>query len=140
MGDRLQQLNQDWQTQGLPECRIRIGIFTGTIIAGSLGGKTRMEYGVIGDSVNIASRLESCRKDFHPHPCRILIAQETCQYLDDRFDIEDFGEMQLKGRVQQVHVHHVVRLKDDAQNTIATAAVDPNFTKTQSNVLKNLKG
>lgn len=62
MGDRLQTLNQDWQQRGLPVVQMRAGIFTGDVMAGSLGGKNRLEYAVIGDSVNIAARLEAWQK------------------------------------------------------------------------------
>ncbi|MFM6395981.1 adenylate/guanylate cyclase domain-containing protein, partial [Planktothrix sp.] len=62
MGQCLQKLNEQWQKKGLPSVGMRVGIYTGTVTVGSLGGKNRLEYGLIGDSVNIASRLESCEK------------------------------------------------------------------------------
>ncbi|MBD2460766.1 adenylate/guanylate cyclase domain-containing protein [Oscillatoria sp. FACHB-1407] len=108
MGDRLQQLNQDWQQRGLKAVQMRVGIFTGEIVVGSLGGKDRMEYGVIGDSVNIASRLESCAKDRQPDACRVLIAQETLDYLHNAFHVESWGPMALKGKQQLVNVYRVV--------------------------------
>lgn len=81
MSDRLHQLNQDWQRRSRLLAQMRVGIFTGPIVAGSLGGKDRLEYGVIGDSVNIDSRLESYEKERQTEVCRILIAQETLVYL-----------------------------------------------------------
>jgi class 3 adenylate cyclase len=62
MDDRLQELNRNWRYRGLPLIQMRVGIYTGPVMVGSLGGKERLEYGVIGDSVNIAARLESCEK------------------------------------------------------------------------------
>jgi len=108
MGQRLATLNADWQNRNLPTVKIRAGIFTGPVVAGSLGGRERMEYGVIGDSVNVASRLESCEKDRQIDTCRILIAEETLNYLNDEFDVESWGPKALKGKHQLVNVYRVI--------------------------------
>ncbi len=101
-------LNQNWLARGLPSAKMRVGIFTGPIMVGSLGGKTRLEYGVIGDSVNIASRLESCEKDRQEDTCRILIAEETLVHLEGKFEVESWGALPLKGRQQKVNVYRVL--------------------------------
>ncbi|MEW6490962.1 MAG: adenylate/guanylate cyclase domain-containing protein, partial [Cyanobacteriota bacterium] len=108
ISDRLEQMNQDWQRRGLPVIQMRIGIFTGPIVAGSLGGKDRLEYGVIGDSVNIAARLESCEKHRQPTSCRILIGKETLIHLREQFEVESWGPLALKGKHQMVEVYRVV--------------------------------
>lgn len=104
----LERLNQSWMQRNLPLARMRVGIFTGPVVVGSLGGKNRLEYGVIGDSVNIASRLESCEKDRQPTNCRILIAQETLDYLQGQFEVEAWGPLALKGKQQMVEVYRVL--------------------------------
>jgi class 3 adenylate cyclase len=106
--DRVVSLNQDPKHQGLPPVQVRIGIFTGPVVVGSLGSKQRLEYGVIGDSVNIASRLESCEKHRQPSDCRILTAAETQQYLGDRFQVESWGPIPLKGKHQVVRVYRII--------------------------------
>ncbi len=108
MGDRLQQLNQGWKERGLQQVEMRAGIFTGPIVAGSLGGKNRLEYGIIGDSVNTASRLESLDKHRQPTPCRVLIAQETLDYLGDRYEVEPWGPLELKGKAKKIQVYRVI--------------------------------
>ncbi len=108
MGARLEQLNQHWGKAGLPEVKMRAGIFTGSVVVGSLGSKTRLEYGVIGDGVNTASRLESLDKHRQSTPCRILIAKETLNYLENRFAVEDWGTLSLKGKAEQVDVYRVL--------------------------------
>ncbi|MBD2314016.1 adenylate/guanylate cyclase domain-containing protein [Desertifilum sp. FACHB-1129] len=114
IGEALQQLNETWQKCHLPLVNLRVGIFTGPIVAGSLGGKDRLEYGVIGDSVNTASRLESCEKHRQPSSCRILIAQETLNYLNHQFVVEAWGSFALKGKQQMVEVYRVIGLSERA--------------------------
>jgi CHASE2 domain-containing sensor protein len=107
IADRLEVMNKKFRQQGRPEIQMRIGIYTGTVVVGSLGSKERIEYGVIGDSVNIASRLESCEKERQPSNCRILIGYETLVHLEDRFIVESWGEKDLKGKNQKVKVYLV---------------------------------
>lgn len=128
MGDRLQALNIGWQARGLPMVQMRAGIFTGDVVVGSLGGKERLEYGVIGDSVNIASRLESCEKERQPTPCRVLIAQETLVHLQDQFEVEPWGPLALKGKSQLVEVYRVIgdrRASDVLQITTQLPVAEP---------------
>ena len=108
ISSRLPQMNQNWRDRGLPSAKMRVGIFTGPVMVGSLGGTTRLEYGVIGDSVNIASRLESCEKDRQEDTCRILIAEETLLHLADKFEVESWGALLLKGREQKVNVYRIL--------------------------------
>ncbi|MGJ3252210.1 MAG: CHASE2 domain-containing protein [Elainellaceae cyanobacterium] len=117
MGDRLDKLNQMWANQELPTAQMRVGIFTGPVVVGSLGGRERLEYGVIGDSVNIAARLESCAKDRQDAPCRILVAHETLVYLANRFEIESWGPMTLKGREQTIQVYRITGYQSAQQLT-----------------------
>jgi len=107
MDKHLLELNCQWHQQGATEIKMRVGIYTGTVTVGSLGGKNRLEYGVIGDSVNIASRLESFEKERHPGTCRVLIAQETFKYLDGKFQVEFWGDCYLKGKEIPVGVYLV---------------------------------
>ncbi len=112
MGEGLSKLNQRWQTEGLPEVQMRAGIFSGSVVVGSLGSKARLEYGVIGDGVNTASRLESVDKHRQPSACRVLIAQETLNYLEDRYEVEAWGALTLKGKAEQVEVFRVIGAGD----------------------------
>jgi adenylate cyclase len=116
MREALNGLNLRWQDQGLPTIGMRIGIFTGPLVAGSLGSSDRMEYTVIGDTVNVASRLESLKGvDSHDlltdELCRILTGESTLQYLEPDYYISYVGEMRLKGKKQAVAVHQVTGRK-----------------------------
>lgn len=110
MGERLRQLNAGWVEQGLPTTAVRAGIHTGPMVAGSLGGSQRMEYAVVGDTVNTASRLENFEKDAHQTAnsiCRILIGETTCRYLDGRFQVTEVGRTRLKGKQREITVYRV---------------------------------
>jgi adenylate cyclase len=111
MDKTLAVLNQGWKNQGLPQIQMRVGIFTGPVVVGSLGSPIRLEYGVIGDGVNIASRLESLDKERQPTACRILIAQQTKDYLPEGYELESWGAKPLKGRSMEVEVFRVIGQK-----------------------------
>jgi len=95
MGKNLRSLNQQWQVQGLPTAAMRVGIATGTVVTGSVGSRQRLNYTTIGDSVNIAARLESYDKSLDGGICRILISEETYQHIHDKFTTQFIGTVQL---------------------------------------------
>lgn len=108
---RLDEINQMCRDRKLPTIQMRIGIFTGPVVVGSLGGKDRLEYGVLGDTVNTAARLEACEKHRQPTDCRILIAKATLVHLQDVYEVESWGPIALKGKQQLVDVYRVIGLR-----------------------------
>lgn len=91
---------------GMPEARkfsIRIGINTGKVVAGNIGSPKRMDYTVIGDAVNTASRLESIAK-----PNQILIGEETYERVQGKFNIRSVGPRKVKGKTLEVMVYEVL--------------------------------
>jgi adenylate cyclase len=122
MARELSELNRRWQTQQLPMIGMRIGIYTGPVIAGSTGGTERLEYNVHGDTVNTASRLENFDKhlflpDLIHNPCRILIGEATRHYLSHQFLTQNIGMVRLKGKEQEVSVYRVIGCKNDQETT-----------------------
>ena len=105
----MERLQTQWEAQGLPTIRMRVGIFTGALIAGSLGGIKRQEYTVIGDTVNTASRLESFDKSVDTNSlCRVLIGDATLHYLGNQFVTDCVGEVALKGKHSHIIIHRVL--------------------------------
>ena len=109
MEKEMVRLNAHWREKGLPEVGMRIGIYTGPAVAGALGGSQRMKYTTIGDTINIASRLESYDKDLGKGAlCRILIGESTLRYLGTEFCTERIGEVSLKGKEEKITIYRVL--------------------------------
>jgi adenylate cyclase len=83
--------------------RIRIGVNTGAVVAGNIGSSQRMEFTVLGDPVNVASRLESICE-----PGKVYVGEETYLKTRDLFQYRDLGELSLKGKQQQIRVYELV--------------------------------
>lgn len=101
-------LNTDLVADGLPGLQLRIGIHSGPVLAGSMGISERLEYAVIGDTVNCASRLESLDKQRHAGVARVLVSATTRALLgaelDGRLPWLDWGPLQVKGRAEPLLV------------------------------------
>lgn len=115
MAQELDRLNHSWAERGLPTTHMRIGVATGDLIGGSIGGLKRLEYTVTGDTVVIAKRLESAKKEATLEKAslstRILIAESTNAMLGSRFKVRGIGPMILEGKHLSVDVFVVIGLE-----------------------------
>jgi adenylate cyclase len=99
---RLAELNRDRVEKGLKPVAVGLGLHTGSVAAGMLGGAEQHEYTVIGDTVNVASRLESLTKALGTD---VLLSEDTVSCLGARFDCERLAEEHVKGRTAPVVVY-----------------------------------
>ena len=105
MDRALTELNERWRKAGLVELRMGVGIHTGRVFAGNIGGRDRMKYTVIGDPVNVASRVEGLNKELST---TLLVTEETLAAVGDRVRVRDCGPVAVKGRVEKVRVFEVL--------------------------------
>jgi adenylate cyclase len=95
-----------WHGQGTTPLLMRIGIHTGAVIAGNIGARSRAKYAVIGDSVNVAARVEQLNKELETET---LLTQETLIRIPNLLRLRTVprGEHKIRGRSQTVTVHSI---------------------------------
>jgi class 3 adenylate cyclase len=98
--------------------QIRVGINTGEVVVGNVGSDLHFEYTALGDTMNVAARMESAA----PHG-GVLIAAATHRFIADLFDTEDRGEISVKGKSQPVHAYRVVGSRAAGKRTRGVAGL-----------------
>lgn len=105
MRNSLSLLNREWQNQSRPEFHMGIGINFGRVTVGNIGAPQRMEFTVIGDSVNLAARLESLNKKFGTE---ILIGQSMHDLTHERFLFRSIAKVQVVGKQEGVQIYEAL--------------------------------
>ena len=103
--DTLEGLNQTWRAQGLPELPTRFGLATGPVVVGNMGAPTRLAYTVLGDTVNLASRLEGLNKVYGT---TILVDIGTQQAGGDRYAMRHLDRIIVAGKTQATDIFEVL--------------------------------
>jgi len=112
MRDNLTQLNQELQLDGQEPLAQGIGLHFGEVMAGNLGSSHRLEYTVIGATVNVASRLEGLTRRFDQHS--ILISGDLRELLGDAVEVIDLGPQMVKGWPEPIQVYSLLKLNDNS--------------------------
>jgi adenylate cyclase len=105
MQKRLELLRTKWRREGKPELMVRMGINTGIMIVGNMGGKDRFDYTVIGDSVNLASRLEMANKQYRSN---IMISDFTFTHVKEKVIARELDLIQVQGKSEPVKVYELL--------------------------------
>ncbi len=112
----LARLNVNWKQRGITELSFGIGINHGEVIVGNLGSEQKMEVSVIGDAVNLASRLEGLTKEYK---LDLLIGETLVPLVQDRFALRSVDSVQVKGKKKPVLVFTVVADKEAGEQSPA---------------------
>lgn len=104
----LRKLEAKWIAEGLPPRTYRFGINTGEVVVGNIGSSSRFEYTIVGDDVNIASRLEAANKYYGT---QVFISEQTYSLIKDKLIAREIDMIRVVGRSKPVKVYELVAEK-----------------------------
>jgi len=107
----LQELQKRWSERNIPVLDIGIGINTGPAVVGNMGSSRRMDYTLMGDTVNLGSRLEGITKQYS---VKICISEYTYERVKDRIYARELDLVRVKGKLQPVRIYELMGLVNDA--------------------------
>jgi adenylate cyclase len=122
MRDALAPLNEQWRREGKPRLNIRIGINTGPMVVGNMGAKGKFAYTVIGDSVNLASRLEGANKEYRTS---IMASERTYELVQESIRGRKLDRIAVKGRSVPVTIYEIIQ----ARNASLAPVLDRAYAK-----------
>jgi class 3 adenylate cyclase len=110
IAETLQADNERRSAKGLKPVRVRIGIHTGPVVVGNVGAPGRVNYTLIGDTVNTAQRLEALGKtvDIGTDDVVVLVSGETADCVGDDFRLKALGDYELRGRSESLRVFQLL--------------------------------
>ena len=104
---KVDELQQKWLSEGKPKIEIGVGINTGEAFVGNIGSEKRMEYTVIGDTVNLASRIESYNKIYKTN---LLISSSTYACVKNIVDVIKISNVTIKKKKKKMDLYEVISL------------------------------
>jgi len=113
MSARLEELNMKWEAQGRRQLSIGIGLNSGPVNVGNMGSDKRLAWTVMGDHVNLSSRVEGQTKDYH---VQIIAAEGTYQQAKDHYVFRDLDKIRVKGKLKPVNIYELLAFGKDSAN------------------------
>jgi adenylate cyclase len=105
MRQRLAHFNQERQLAALPSIRIGVGLSSGAVVSGNIGSQKRMDYTVIGNGVDISSRLEGATKEYG---CDIILSEFTYELCQDKIWVRELDRIRVKGKNKPVRIYELI--------------------------------
>ncbi|MDQ6967445.1 MAG: adenylate/guanylate cyclase domain-containing protein [Mariprofundaceae bacterium] len=110
MQQRLQVLRRKWVAEGRDPLYVRMGINSGPMLVGNMGSHNRMDYTIMGDAVNLASRLEGANKFYGTY---LMLSESTKKLAGELFVTRELDVIQVMGKQDAIHVYELVGEKED---------------------------
>jgi adenylate cyclase len=105
MRRRLAEFNQNRRIKNQPQIRIGIGISSGEVVSGNIGSQKRMDYTVIGDGVDISSRLEGVTKEYG---CDIILSEFTYNLCHEHIVVRELDRIRVKGKTKPISIYELI--------------------------------
>ncbi len=113
MQEKIKEITLGWEKEGKPKLIVRMGLNTDFMVVGNVGGSSRFDYTVIGDAVNLGSRMEGANKTYGT---RIMISERTRNLVKDEFLCRELDYLIVKGKTQPIRVFELIA---DMKNSIS---------------------
>jgi len=109
MLEKLAALRVEWEARGIPRLDIGVGLSTGSLTVGNMGSTTRFDYTVMGDSVNLGSRLEGLNKEYGTH---IIVPKYTYEEIKNDFILRQVDLIKVKGKNIPIKIYELMGAED----------------------------
>jgi len=116
MRDALGPLGQKWVAEGRPDVSVRMGVNTGRMVVGNMGSTQRVNYTIMGDAVNLASRLEGANKAFKSD---LMISEATYAQCADDVDVRELDIIRVVGKEEPIRVYQLLERKGRTSGALA---------------------
>jgi len=110
MQKRLAELRKRWKVTGKPELKMRLGLYTGPAVVGNMGSENRMDYTMMGNTVNVASRLEGVNKIFGTYS---MIGETTCKAAGSSVFTRELDLVNVVGKQEPVRIYELIGYPED---------------------------